>query len=245
MSARRAARGQHAAATTPRIISLNLARRSGGRPSRSASGRAQPRTAAARPVVQLGALFEMERRVRGLESAPASPPPREEEEDDSAEQEEEKWQFQAEILRAECNFLRMEREVALRKLDRHRGQMEAALKSAVETLVTGRKKIDGRGDVGVAAALDEGIENLEEMMEELRGGQGEREEGHQRAAGSCGAATAGTSIARRPRSAAASRRCRRPTPSPASRTSARSPCPSRRRKPSTATTMTAPTPLMY
>ena len=49
---------------------------------------------------------------------------------------EEKWRFQAEILHAECNFLRMEREVALRKLDRHRGQMEAALKSAVETLVS-------------------------------------------------------------------------------------------------------------
>jgi hypothetical protein len=32
----------------------------------------------------------------------------------------------------------------------------------------GRKKVDGKGDVGVAAALDEGIEDLEEMMEELR-----------------------------------------------------------------------------
>lgn len=62
----------------------------------------------------------------------------------------------------------MEREVALRKLDCHRGQMEAALKSAMETLASGRKKIDGRGEVGVAAALDEGIEDLEEMMEELR-----------------------------------------------------------------------------
>jgi len=28
--------------------------------------------------------------------------------------------------------------------------------------------MDGKGDVGVAAALDEGIEDLEEMMEELR-----------------------------------------------------------------------------
>ncbi|KAK8446451.1 hypothetical protein SEVIR_9G493000v4 [Setaria viridis] len=169
MSARRAAKGQHAAAT-PRIINLNLARRSGGggRPSRGA-GRAQPRPAPPPRPVNLGALFEMERRVRGLESAPASPPPptRSQEEDDDGEQEE-KWRFQAEILRAECNFLRMEREVALRKLDRHRGQMEAALKSAVETLVSGRKKIDGKGDVGVAAALDEGIEDLEEMMEELR-----------------------------------------------------------------------------
>ncbi|KAJ1298212.1 hypothetical protein BS78_01G436400 [Paspalum vaginatum] len=172
MSARRAAKSQHAAAT-PRIISLNLARRSGGgRPSRTA-GRAQPRQAPPpqRPV-NLGALFEMERRVRGLESAPASPPPcsrpAPRSQEDAAEETEEKWRFQAEILRAECNFLRMEREVALRKLDRHRGQMEAALKSAVETLVSGRNKIDGKGDVGVAAALDEGIEDLEEMMEELR-----------------------------------------------------------------------------
>jgi len=137
MSARRAAKGQHAAAT-PRIINLNLARRSGagGRPGRGA-GRAQHRPAP--PPVNLGALFEMERRVRGLESAPASPPPcsrapARSQEDDG--EQEEKWRFQAEILRAECNFLRMEREVALRKLDRHRGQMEAALKSAVETLVS-------------------------------------------------------------------------------------------------------------
>jgi hypothetical protein len=142
MSARRAAKGQHAAAT-PRIINLNLARRSGGggRPSRGA-GRAQPRPAPPPRPVNLGALFEMERRVRGLESAPASPPPppparsQQEEEDGEEEGQEEKWRFQAEILRAECNFLRMEREVALRKLDRHRGQMEAALKSAVETLVS-------------------------------------------------------------------------------------------------------------
>ncbi|XP_062210379.1 uncharacterized protein LOC133911916 [Phragmites australis] len=166
MSARRTAKSQHAV-STPRIINLNLARRSGGgRPGRSA-GRTQPRPAAAPGPVNLGALFEMERRVRGLESAPASPPPQSQEED-AVEQEEEKWRFQAEILRAECNFLRMEREVALRKLDRHRGQMEAALKSAVETLVSGRKKIDKRGDVGAVAALDEGIEDLEEMMEELR-----------------------------------------------------------------------------
>uniref|UniRef100_A0A804LG74 Myosin-related n=1 Tax=Zea mays TaxID=4577 RepID=A0A804LG74_MAIZE len=170
MSARRAAKSQHAAAT-PRIINFNLARRSGGgRPSRAA-GRAQPRPPAppAGPV-NLGALFEMERRARGLESAPASPPCSRAvlRSQEDAEEQEEKWRFQAEILRAECNFLRMEREVALRKLDRHRGQMEAALKSAVETLVSGRKKIDGKGDVGLAATLDEGIEDLEEMMEELR-----------------------------------------------------------------------------
>jgi hypothetical protein len=75
----------------------------------------------ARPV-NLGALFKMERRVRGLEYAlPSSTMALRSQED--AEEREEKWQFQAEILYVECNFLRMEREVALRKLDRHRGQM--------------------------------------------------------------------------------------------------------------------------
>ncbi|XP_052150383.1 uncharacterized protein LOC127768776 [Oryza glaberrima] len=173
MSARRAAaKCQHEPATPPAPRILNMPRRpaGGGRPSRSA-GRAQQQQRMAAPgAVNLGALFEMERRVRGLESAPASPPPysRAARSQEDAGEQEEKWRFQAEILRAECNFLRMEREVALRKLDRHRGQMEAALKSAVETLVSGRKKIDGRGDVGVAAALDEGIEDLEEMMEDLR-----------------------------------------------------------------------------
>jgi hypothetical protein len=43
----------------------------------------------------------------------------------------------------------------------------------------GRRKIDGRGEVGVAAALDEGIEDLEVMMEELRV---EKESGSQRGA---------------------------------------------------------------
>ena len=60
--------------------------------------------------------------MRGLESAPPSPAPASQSQED-AEEREEKWQFQAEILYVECNFLRMEREVALRKLDRHRGQM--------------------------------------------------------------------------------------------------------------------------
>lgn len=49
--------------------------------------------------------------------------------------EDENWKFQAEILRAECNFLRMEREIALKKLERNRLQMERTLQSAVKTLV--------------------------------------------------------------------------------------------------------------
>ncbi|KAK1651890.1 hypothetical protein QYE76_069695 [Lolium multiflorum] len=170
-------RGQHGTATataTPRVLNLSRRSSAGGRPSRAAGRAQQPRPAPTKPVVNLGALFEMERRVRGLESAPASPPPPRpcsraaRRPPPHEEEQEEKWRFQAEILRAECNFLRMEREVALRKLDCHRGQMEAALKTAVETLASGRKKIDGRGEAGVAAALDEGIEDLEGMMEELR-----------------------------------------------------------------------------
>lgn len=49
---------------------------------------------------------------------------------------EEKWKFQAEILRAECNFLRMDREVALKKLERNRLQTERTLRSAVQTLIS-------------------------------------------------------------------------------------------------------------
>ncbi|KAJ4767397.1 myosin-like protein [Rhynchospora pubera] len=137
-------------AQTPRI--LNLPRR-----SRST------RTSRAKPDRNLISLFDLEKRVRA-ESAPVSPPGHRDK--DSGE---EKWRFQAEMLRAECNFLRMEREVAVRKLDRHRNQMETALRSAVDTLVSGRKKIDGTG-------LDEEIQDLEDILEDL---QVEKEGGRQ------------------------------------------------------------------
>lgn len=48
----------------------------------------------------------------------------------------EKWRFQVEMLRAECNFLRMEREFALKKLERNRVKMERTLHSAVNTLLS-------------------------------------------------------------------------------------------------------------
>lgn len=50
--------------------------------------------------------------------------------------EEEKWKFQAEMLRAECNLLRMEKEIAVKKLERTRVQMETTLRSALHTLVS-------------------------------------------------------------------------------------------------------------
>jgi len=50
--------------------------------------------------------------------------------------EEEKWKFQVEMLRAECNLLRMEKEIAVKKLERTRSKMERTLRSAVHTLVS-------------------------------------------------------------------------------------------------------------
>ncbi|KAA8549766.1 hypothetical protein F0562_001216 [Nyssa sinensis] len=83
---------------------------------------------------------------------------------------EEKWRFQAEILRAECNFLRIEREFALKKLERNRVQMERTLRSAVQTLVSGRKKIyDGKS---IGAVLEEEIKDLAEKLQELQKSSG-------------------------------------------------------------------------
>ncbi|CAD5183627.1 unnamed protein product [Musa acuminata subsp. malaccensis] len=129
----------------------------------------------------VGDLPDRERSARPPPPPPPPPPPQvmmvEAEATSAGESRgdsggEERWRFQAEILRAECNFLRMEREVALRKLERNRTEMEIALKSAMETLVSGRKKIDGCGSVGTA--LDEEIEELEEKLEELKLGNSNR-----------------------------------------------------------------------
>ncbi|KAI3894542.1 hypothetical protein MKX03_027572 [Papaver bracteatum] len=79
--------------------------------------------------------------------------------------ENEKWRFQAEILRAECNFLRMEREIALRKLEINRTQTQKTLRSAVETLISGKKKIyQGKN---VDSVLEEEIDELEEKLNDL------------------------------------------------------------------------------
>ncbi|XP_057483811.1 uncharacterized protein LOC130770374 isoform X3 [Actinidia eriantha] len=85
-------------------------------------------------------------------------------------EERESWRFQAEILRAECNFLRVEREFALKKLERNRVQMKRTLRSAVQTLVSGRKKIyQGKN---ANAVLEEEIGDLEEKLEELQRSSG-------------------------------------------------------------------------
>ncbi|KAF7831879.1 myosin-10 isoform X3 [Senna tora] len=80
--------------------------------------------------------------------------------------EEEKWRFQAEMLRAECNLLRMEKGIAIKKLHRARAKMERTLKSAVQTLVSGRIKICEGKDVD--AVLEEEIQELTEKLEKLQ-----------------------------------------------------------------------------
>ncbi|CAK8576944.1 unnamed protein product [Lathyrus sativus] len=80
--------------------------------------------------------------------------------------EEEKWKFQAEMLRAECNLLRMEKEIAVKKLERSRSKMERTLRSVVHTLVSGRIKIcEGKS---IDMVLDEEIHELTKKLQKLQ-----------------------------------------------------------------------------
>lgn len=82
--------------------------------------------------------------------------------------EEEKWRFQAEILRAECNFLRMEREIALKKMERNRLHVERIMQSALDTLLSGRKKMNEGRSKSQGILLEKEIEWLEEKIQELQ-----------------------------------------------------------------------------
>lgn len=54
----------------------------------------------------------------------------------SSEVDEAKWRFQTEMLRSECNLLRIEKEIALKKMERRKKRMEKTLRSAVNTLLS-------------------------------------------------------------------------------------------------------------
>ncbi|KAK8683214.1 hypothetical protein V6N13_039280 [Hibiscus sabdariffa] len=94
--------------------------------------------------------------------------------------EEEKWKFQAEMLRAECNLLRMERKIAVKKMERRRVHMERTLKSAAQillsvgfffhllfSLIIVRKNICEGKDVNMVS-LEEQINELLEKIEKLQ-----------------------------------------------------------------------------
>ncbi|RVW18240.1 hypothetical protein CK203_109326 [Vitis vinifera] len=60
----------------------------------------------------------------------------------------------------------MEREVAVKKLEKSRVHMESALRSAVQTIISGKKKIcEGKS---VSTVLEEEIEDLAEKLEKLQ-----------------------------------------------------------------------------
>ncbi|CAL0334252.1 unnamed protein product [Lupinus luteus] len=80
--------------------------------------------------------------------------------------EEEKWKFQAEMLRAECNLLRMEKEIAVKKLERTRSRTQRTLTSALHTLLSGRKKVCEGMDIEMV--LDEEIHELTEKLQKLQ-----------------------------------------------------------------------------
>ncbi|PKA49859.1 hypothetical protein AXF42_Ash004401 [Apostasia shenzhenica] len=151
-------------APTPMI--LHLPRRS------RLSRQAKPRTKSPAPLPPKPNLEELmrqeSRNFREVDRRARVEPLRSSSGESSGQSAEEGWRFQAEVLRAECNFLRMEREIALRKVEKNRSEMETALRSAVEALVSGKEKIDGSGSV--KAALDEGIEELQSKIDEIQGG---------------------------------------------------------------------------
>ncbi|KAL1220896.1 hypothetical protein V5N11_016241 [Cardamine amara subsp. amara] len=79
------------------------------------------------------------------------------------EVEEAKWRFQAEMLRSECNLLRIEKEIALKKMERRKKRMERTLRSAVLTLLS--RISEGKKESKV---LEDEISYLVEKLNELK-----------------------------------------------------------------------------
>ncbi|KAL3718620.1 hypothetical protein ACJRO7_003701 [Eucalyptus globulus] len=172
---------------TPRI--LQLPGRPRRRPPRGAARPAAGESRSRDLTGKLEALFDQERKfLKGGGSVPIvlleHHDERRERVEDGAEKEyeceedgvggrseaavveEEKWRFQAEVLRAECNLLRMEREIAVKKLDRTRINIERSLKCAIQTLINGKKKV--REGESLRAVFDGEMEHLVGKLKELR-----------------------------------------------------------------------------
>ncbi|KAJ4840305.1 hypothetical protein Tsubulata_022051 [Turnera subulata] len=165
---------------TPRILHLPRRPRSTRKPPQQKTNVAKPSSQRDR-IGKLETLFDQERGFArdampvvmvsssGADYARCEVERRErveEREENVVVVEEEKWRFQAEMLRAECNLLRMEREIAVKKMERRTVQMERILRSAIQTLVSGRQRIrDGKN---VSLVLDEEIQILVEKLEKFQ-----------------------------------------------------------------------------
>ncbi|XP_076915833.1 uncharacterized protein LOC143575308 [Bidens hawaiensis] len=70
------------------------------------------------------------------------------------------------MLRAECKYLRMERKLAMKKLEENRVRIERTLKSILQNLALGRKKLfEGKN---IEMVLDEEMKELSDKLEELQ-----------------------------------------------------------------------------
>uniref|UniRef100_A0A7N0RHG3 Uncharacterized protein n=1 Tax=Kalanchoe fedtschenkoi TaxID=63787 RepID=A0A7N0RHG3_KALFE len=158
---------------TPRV--LNFPRRHVRRP---------PSSAGKRGTRRLEALFDEERAFGKDGMGADSDVPivvlrggggeREEDEDEGRR---EVAGVESEMLRAECRLLRMERELALKKLKRNRARMERLLRSALQILISGRDKVGG----SVCDSLDEEIEAMRCKLVDLQRVSGAKVfESHQR-----------------------------------------------------------------
>ncbi|KAJ0476734.1 hypothetical protein HanHA300_Chr13g0480611 [Helianthus annuus] len=162
---------------SPKIINLPRRHTTRRRKPRTTVSITPPATVAVAEVVRsrgkLGSLFGVERSAPSIVVLNAERRERVEaeevvvvEEGGGGGLEEERWKFQAEILRAECNFLRMERKLALKKLEKNRVRIERTLQSALQNLANGRKKLcEGKN---MEVVLEEEMRELAEKLEELQ-----------------------------------------------------------------------------
>ncbi|KAG0489097.1 hypothetical protein HPP92_007908 [Vanilla planifolia] len=77
----------------------------------------------------------------------------------------------------------MERELALRKMDKNRAEMESVLRFALETLVSGKKRIGGKSASKEMMTFDKEIRELQAKLEEIRSDSRPRSRIHSRSAG--------------------------------------------------------------
>ncbi|GAB2246119.1 hypothetical protein Droror1_Dr00001612 [Drosera rotundifolia] len=78
----------------------------------------------------------------------------------------ERWRFEVEMLRAECKCLRMEKEIAVKRLEKESGLMERTIRGSIHSLISGKKKI--REGESVNEVLEEGIKGLARRLVELK-----------------------------------------------------------------------------
>ncbi|XP_057954110.1 uncharacterized protein LOC131148426 [Malania oleifera] len=189
MSTTRRPKWHPPAPPTPKII--HFSRRHRRKPARSAAGRpTSSRDSELRRMTQtakLSTLFDQERTFSRtvplvlLDSGDCRERrERVEEEGEGGRLGEEKWRFQAEILRAECNFLRMERESVQGRQKICEGESASAvLKEEIEELAKKLQEVQQSSrvrdfEVPKCSNFDKKTFLLQRRLEKLRGVSGDK-----------------------------------------------------------------------